>query len=180
MYFYLECVVVFVIVVVVVVLQLLLLLSFNSSTALLCFLSGIARLNPVTLSKFGATCNKRKTLHQSSCTCTKKRSRSSEADKSTCGNSANNHFQLEMMGKLRRTLWGQRMWGLPKLSELNRSDRVPLSFLKKPSSASEACSSDKVCLMSLKWVNQRGWGRGPDDECSLAPRLAPSHLNRTM
>lgn len=73
------------------------------------------------------------------------------------------------------TLWGQRMWGLSKLSEQNRSDRVLLSNSDvKSSSASEACASDKVCLMSLKWVNQRGCRWGLDDECSLAPRLASS------
>lgn len=73
------------------------------------------------------------------------------------------------------TLWGQRIWGLPKLSEQNRSDRVLLSNSDvKSSSASDACAPDKVCLMSLKWVNQRGCRWGLDDECSLAPRLASS------
>lgn len=79
MCFYLDCVVT------------LLLLPFSLSTAVPRCLLGIARLNPVTLSKFGATCNKRKTLHQSSCTCGEKKKRKvegSEADKSTWRNSA--------------------------------------------------------------------------------------------
>lgn len=69
------------------------------------------------------------------------------------------------------TLWRQQMWGLLKLSEQKRSNRVLLSI---SDIKSEACSSDKVGLMSLKWGNQRDCRWGLDDECSLAPPLASS------
>lgn len=149
----------------------LLLISFKLSTAAPRCLLGAAPLNSVTLSKFGSTCNKRKTLHQSSGRCRGKKEewgvlRRINQPVETLPTTISKGRWWENF-----TLWGQQMWRLPKLSERKRSHRLLLSI---SDIKSEACSSDKVGLMSLKWGNQRHCRWGLCNECSLAPPLASS------
>lgn len=160
-----------------------LLLCFSLSTAVPSSHLGIAQVSPVTFAKFGATCNTRKMLHQSSCRCRKRGvgvqrqiNKPVEALPTTIS-------WVRWWGKLHRTLWGHNLW-------THRRPPEPKSFRAEPRHLVG------VFWAFLKWnpplpllpahqiksacrglsVSMNG-GR-INDKCSLPSQLAPSHPAR--
>lgn len=143
-----------------------LLLCFSLSTALPSSRLGIAQVSPVTFAKFGARCNKRKMLHQSSCRCRKR----GVGVGGFRGREINQWKRCQQPfpgwddGKTSPYSPGTSFVNTPASSRAQSFRAEPRhlvglfwAFLKwNPPLPLLPAPSDKVCLPRLKCVNERG------------------------